>query len=217
MKYFFFVASPKFEITLFQDGDTRVYTAYHQGKEMNYKKALNFMEISPEFRLLLTKTLKDCPFNAYVWETVPISRQKLEETIFEFAITESINLNMMPKDKKTFKTHFEKSNNKYVTSFENLNGDAMLIAPLPKRKMDYAHLDKFINNASEEQIDAFWTEISCSMNKRLADSDVSTPFWLSTAGHGVAWVHARIDSRPKYYTYSPYKSYIPATSGITPL
>ncbi len=33
-----------------------------------------------------------------------------------------------------------------------------------------------------------------------------TPLWLSTAGGGVAWLHVRLDSRPKYYGYSPYKT-----------
>jgi NADH:ubiquinone oxidoreductase subunit len=31
------------------------------------------------------------------------------------------------------------------------------------------------------------------------------PVWLSTAGMGVAWLHVRLDDRPKYYGYSPYR------------
>ena len=31
------------------------------------------------------------------------------------------------------------------------------------------------------------------------------PIWLSTAGHGVAWLHVRLDSRPKYYLHAPYR------------
>lgn len=30
------------------------------------------------------------------------------------------------------------------------------------------------------------------------------PVWLSTAGAGVAWLHVRLDDRPKYYSYRPY-------------
>lgn len=31
------------------------------------------------------------------------------------------------------------------------------------------------------------------------------PLWVSTSGLGVSWLHVRLDSRPKYYTYAPYK------------
>ena len=30
--------------------------------------------------------------------------------------------------------------------------------------------------------------------------------WLSTSGLGVYWLHVRLDSYPKYYTYRPYKA-----------
>ena len=30
------------------------------------------------------------------------------------------------------------------------------------------------------------------------------PTWVSTAGGGVAWLHVRLDSAPKYYTHRPY-------------
>ena len=32
------------------------------------------------------------------------------------------------------------------------------------------------------------------------------PLWLSTNGLGVAWLHARIDARPKYYSHRPYRA-----------
>jgi len=28
--------------------------------------------------------------------------------------------------------------------------------------------------------------------------------WISTAGGGVAWLHVRLDSSPKYYGFRPY-------------
>ncbi len=40
------------------------------------------------------------------------------------------------------------------------------------------------------------------MHARVGDR----PTWLSTAGHGVAWLHVRLDTRPKYYRYTPYVS-----------
>jgi len=31
------------------------------------------------------------------------------------------------------------------------------------------------------------------------------PVWLSTAGAGVSWLHVRLDDRPKYYGFGPYR------------
>ncbi len=39
------------------------------------------------------------------------------------------------------------------------------------------------------------------MEKRVSDK----PVWLSTAGGGVPWLHVRLDNRPKYYSYRPYR------------
>ena len=30
--------------------------------------------------------------------------------------------------------------------------------------------------------------------------------WVNTEGSGVYWLHVRIDSRPKYYHFAPYRS-----------
>ena len=39
------------------------------------------------------------------------------------------------------------------------------------------------------------------MQRRLS----AKPVWLSTAGAGVSWLHVRLDDRPKYYGYAPYR------------
>jgi len=41
------------------------------------------------------------------------------------------------------------------------------------------------------------------MQRRLTQP---VPTWLSTAGGGVAWLHVRLDTRPKYYRYNPYRA-----------
>jgi len=33
-----------------------------------------------------------------------------------------------------------------------------------------------------------------------------TPLWASTSGAGVAWLHIRFDTRPKYYIHLPYRT-----------
>ena len=66
---------------------------------------------------------------------------------------------------------------------------------------DYPHLASFVRTAPEEQIQDFWKEVSQTYDADLGES----PKWLSTSGLGVYWLHVRVDSRPKYYTYSPYR------------
>jgi hypothetical protein len=34
---------------------------------------------------------------------------------------------------------------------------------------------------------------------------LAAPVWLSTSGLGIYWLHFRLDTVPKYYTYAPYK------------
>ena len=34
--------------------------------------------------------------------------------------------------------------------------------------------------------------------------DKTKNVWLSTAGDGIAWLHVRMDPRPKYYQHTEY-------------
>jgi len=90
-----------------------------------------------------------------------------------------------------------------VASFPNLGGDATLIAPCPDAAAGpYPHLAAFCRRAPKRQLLAFWKAVG----EALADSLSARPLWLSTSGLGVAWLHARLDSTPKYYTHAPYRS-----------
>jgi len=66
----------------------------------------------------------------------------------------------------------------------------------------YTHLARFLRDAPRSQVDAFWRSAGLAMKDRVS----SVPTWLSTAGMGVSWLHLRLDSRPKYYRYEPYKT-----------
>jgi len=88
-----------------------------------------------------------------------------------------------------------------VVVFPNLGGDAVLIAPCPRGHVDaYPHLAAFLRQGEKDQIRKLWQVAAETLLDRLSD----TPVWLSTAGIGVAWLHLRLDTRPKYYRYRPY-------------
>ena len=54
---------------------------------------------------------------------------------------------------------------------------------------------------TKEQVRALWRVTAQEMLRSIGER----PVWLSTAGGGVAWLHIRLDSRPKYYSFEPYR------------
>lgn len=57
------------------------------------------------------------------------------------------------------------------------------------------------NRRSIHQTTSLWRAVSDAIARRIGPR----PVWLSTAGAAVAWLHVRLDDRPKYYAYSPYR------------
>ena len=118
-------------------------------------------------------------------------------------------------DKMAFDEHFntckKNGGDKTVCSFANLGGDAKLVSPLPQSNIDdksFSHLAVFIRNAPRDQVTEFWTlaastYLNVLKQKNEVNKDAKT--WFSTNGMGVSWLHLRIDSRPKYYSYGPFK------------
>lgn len=85
----------------------------------------------------------------------------------------------------------------------NVNGVVRLVIASKRTDISvYGHLAPFVRHAPKLQLDAFWRLISSTINSEISDM----PVWLNTAGGGVAWLHVRFDSRPKFYGYSPYKT-----------
>ena len=91
-----------------------------------------------------------------------------------------------------------------IIAFENLGKDAELIVPCPMvTESEYAHFAAFVRNAPESQMHELFVSLANSLENKIGD----TPTWVSTSGLGVYWLHIRLDTRPKYYSYQPYKAY----------
>ena len=115
---------------------------------------------------------------------------------------ESIALAGLDADPAPFQSQFALHPQADVVAFDNLGGDALLIAPTPGGSVDaYPHLAAFLRNAPPIQVKSLWQTTSRCVHENLS----RTPRWLSTAGFGVAWLHLRLDTRPKYYRFTPYK------------
>lgn len=152
------------------------------------------------FRSQFNSWLADTAYSAFRWESPSVTAGTLSRA-FEFVLLDSPGLARHPEP-EAFAEHFVRAE-AGVVAFPNLGGDAILIVPTPvaAAASTYGHLAAFVRNAPEAQRHALWRTVGAAMTKRVGVA----PVWLSTAGAGVSWLHVRLDNRPKYYGFAPYR------------
>lgn len=147
-----------------------------------------------------SQTLAAFDADAFYWEHPPLTTATLDDKA-EFVLLKAPTLARMQPEPEPFASHFENCPKEGIVTFPNLGGDALLVVPCPiTGKAAYPHLAAFLRGAPADQVRALWRVTAETVLERVSE----TPFWLSTAGVGVAWLHVRFDDRPKYYRYSPY-------------
>lgn len=154
-----------------------------------------------EFHTFFIGLLADAPFAAFRFETPPVASATVERP-FEFVLLDSPGLRRQPEP-EAFAAQFNPADSGVeVVAFTNLGRDAILVVPCPRGPHSaYGHLAAFVRGAPKSQQYALWALVGKTMQERLG-----TPVWLFTAGAGVAWLHVRLDDRPKYYGYAPYRT-----------
>jgi hypothetical protein len=151
------------------------------------------------FRDLFNSLLSEAPFTAFRWETPPVVAATISR-LFECVLLDSPYLARHP-DPDAFAEHFRGAEAGIVT-FPNLGADAILVVPCPVvEPLAYGHLAAFVRLAPEQQRQSLWQAVGEAMSRRIC----TKPVWLSTAGAGVSWLHVRLDDRPKYYGFGPYR------------
>lgn len=151
-----------------------------------------------EFPLFFTKTLANSAFESFRWELPGLTKEGWTRS-FECVLVESLELQTTAKS-NAFEEHF--ITDQQVVSFSNLGGDAILVVPTPMAETDaYPHLAAFVRFAPTAQQHLLWQAVGEALEMRVG----TKPVWLSTAGAGVPWLHVRLDDRPKYYSYGPYR------------
>ena len=155
------------------------------------------------FRSLFNALLADAPYPAFRWETPPVTDATISRP-FEFVLLDSPGL-ALRADPEAFAEHFEAASEEGVVVFPNLGRDAIMVVPCPLvSPSSYGHLAAFVRKAPDSQWHALWRSVGEAMARRVG----ARPVWLSTAGGGVSWLHVRLDDRPKYYGYGPYRENI---------
>lgn len=151
----------------------------------------------------LTRALAAAPFAALFWECRPLSRATLNEA-FECVLVDAPALARLSSERGPFAAQLDRDPQALVAIFPNLGHDALLVAPTGHGSRatpaPYAHLAAFCRTAPAAEQRALWSTVAQAALDRVRE----TPFWLSTSGLGIAWLHVRLDERPKYLTWAPY-------------
>jgi len=70
----------------------------------------------------------------------------------------------------------------------------------------YRSMASFFRGAPKAQLHNMLQLLGSHMTERMrARKDSSLPLWVSTAGYDIAWLHIRLDNRPKYYRFREFK------------
>ena len=185
-------------------GNTEIITLSQDGVSLTFRQLFDLLQNDSNFAAWYTDQLKDSQFSSYFWEYPPLTNTTIDLSA-EFALVSAPMLENLRPNAAPFAAYFKSGE---IATFHNLGGDAMLIAPSPAGSSPgYAHLATFLHAAPASQVHAIWQCVGQTVCKSLSDK----PIWLSTSGLGVAWLHIRLDSSPKYYQHQPYR--LPPTAG----
>ncbi len=178
------------------------YQLSENGTTLTYAQVLALWQSERAFRDRFTGILAADPFAAYRFETPALTRANMDQS-FEFVLLDAPDFCDRAPDRAAFSSYFTQlDEDGGIVTFSNLGSDATMVVPSGHHADDaYGHLAAFVRNAPAAQTDAFWRVLANAVLAHTGD----TPIWLSTAGGGVAWLHARIDAHPKYYRYAPYR------------
>lgn len=188
-----------FQKTTVEEGKAVKYVICQQDQQLSFSDFLGLLQHNQEFLSFYINLLKEIPFQAYHWETPPVTAATVDRP-FAFVATNSPGIDL-PPDPGPFRQYFEHATSNDVAVFNNLGNDARLIAPAPEGKdQNYSHIGVFTREAPEAQMHSLWQTVGRVTEESLSEK----PIWLNTAGGGVAWLHVRLDSRPKYYRHRPY-------------
>lgn len=192
----------KFEKIVLAQGKSWKYLIHGQDKQLSYGDFIGALQRDRPFRFFLIELLSDVPSRAWQWETPPVTRAAIDRP-FEFVIHNSPGIDL-PPDPGPFQSYFHSAgSDEHIAVFDNLGKDARLIAPAPAGEgRNYSHIAVFTEKAPMEQQHDLWRTVGQVTEELISDK----PIWLNTAGGGVAWLHVRLDSRPKYYRHRPYST-----------
>ena len=178
----------------------RVQLVGDQGP-LSWREVARGMCSDPALKKLLSSAILEGP-DAIYWEARPVHPDDQDQP-FACMVLDAPELSRIRADGSPFRGPLGGARAPEVRRFPNLGGDAELVVPAPG-EADYPHLGAFMRRAPAAQVDALWTAVGEGVQQWLESR--RGRLWVSTAGLGVHWLHIRLDSRPKYVKWGPYRS-----------
>ena len=186
-----------------RDGTTRV-CVLQDGEAISYAAAVNLLGGSEDFRTWFVDVLASAPYSSYFWETPPITGNTIDRD-FEYVLVDGPMLAAQSPDTRAFAEYFRDTDGAgSIAVIPNLGGDAIMIVPqILGPASAYTDLATFLRHGPDDQKHELLRALASAINERIGQR----PVWVSTSGLGVAWLHLRLDSRPKYYQYRPFTEF----------
>ncbi|WPP52886.1 DUF6940 family protein [Catalinimonas niigatensis] len=186
-----------------QNGHVLQYFIQSGKRKLTYAQVIWLWQKKAAFRKFFSALLAHSPFDAFFWECPPLT-EKNQHQLFEFVLLDSPQLAGREADCSAFQQHLVHTSES-VGNFSNLGGDAHLLVPVPQGvAQHYAHIAAFVRHAAPAQQHALWQKLGELVEVKISQQ----PLWVSTSGLGVPCLHVRLDSRPKYYEFAPYRQHI---------
>lgn len=177
-------------------GEVEVLVArpLYQGEPVSWEEVLSQWQGSAPFRAWLHEWLGQAPFD-FQLKIVPWHPDTRSRPWF-FALAPS---RFAPADAQAYREHLDPlAEHERVASFWNLSGQSRLVIPCEDGA--YGHLRAFCQRAPEATAQAFWARCAQELTRWVEDGE---PCWPNTHGHGVPWLHMRLDPTHKYATFPP--------------
>ena len=171
------------------------------GGAIPYRDVVRLWQHDESFRSFFISLLASSESAGFRWETPPVTTASVDRP-FEFALLDTAGLDRAAEP-GAFAEQFRSAGERPVATFPNLGNDAVLVVPTPLGPpAAYVHLAAFVRSAPPAQVHELWRAVGAAVESRLGVK----PMWVSTAGMGVAWLHVRLDDRPKYYGFAEYRT-----------
>ena len=178
----------------------------------NFRTFLTKLSTSATIRKQFIQSIVSTGYDNCYLEFPPITQDLLDSSkVAEYTVLESSKFKdadwtvFNDKLKKNHSKNHSNDQKSEAIYFPNISGDTILVVPVPTTDPEIdkysSDLMTFLKHGHKRQQHCL---ISLFAKTALQLIDTCKKIYISTHGHGVAWLHVRLSNTPKYYTYKKY-------------